>query len=692
MTPRIERLREYTVGKLQADGWKEIDWSKSPELVFTPDDSHIQRALRCFLAVLKEEEKNVRFIPEEQIVFTRTVKNLPQRYTTVEMNALRSQAYYHELGVVFNLTVDYESVLICGLDALREQTVSRLKQAVSENDSEGIEFLEAVIMGIDGVYSLADSYCLEAERLGLSDIAKRLKQVPHKPARTFLEALQMIRILHFALWCEGTYHNGVGRVDQYLFPYLQADLIAGRIDQDSALEYLEEFFLSFNRDSDLYVGVQQGDNGQSLMLGGCDLQGNDACNLLTELALEASGELRLIDPKINLRVNKNTSIELLKKATALTKLGLGFPQYANDDVVIPGLLKLGYELSDARNYTVAACWEFIIPGVGMDIPNIAAVSFPAIVDASLRFAEQNGCESFDGFLNIVRKLLFQEADAIERRLGDVRMLPCPFTSALCKGQISAARDVSSGGKYNNFGIHGTGCAPAVDSLAAIKKLVFDEKQLTISEFIGILDANFKGSEIVLATVRNECPKMGRDDSSADNLAVKLLNWFADSMEGRKNCRGGIFRAGTGSAMYYVQHPSEIPASPDGRLQGEFFPANYAPSLGVQTKGPLAVVRSFTKPDLERVVNGGPLTMELHDSVFRTSESIEKVARMVQFFINRGGSQLQLNTINRDSLLDAQKNPANYRNLIVRVWGWSGYFVELDKPYQDQIIKRAELTF
>ena len=180
MTPRIERLREYTVGKLQADGWKEIDWSKSPELVFTPDDSHIQRALRCFLAVLKEEEKNVRFIPEEQIVFTRTVKNLPQRYTTVEMNALRSQAYYHELGVVFNLTVDYESVLICGLDALREQTVSRLKQAVSENDSEGIEFLEAVIMGIDGVCSLADSYCLEAERLGLSDIAKRLKQVPHK--------------------------------------------------------------------------------------------------------------------------------------------------------------------------------------------------------------------------------------------------------------------------------------------------------------------------------------------------------------------------------------------------------------------------------------------------------------------------------------------------------------------------------
>jgi formate C-acetyltransferase len=136
----------------------------------------------------------------------------------------------------------------------------------------------------------------------------------------------------------------------------------------------------------------------------------------------------------------------------------------------------------------------------------------------------------------------------------------------------------------------------------------------------------------------------------------------------------------------------LPASPDGRLKGEFFPANYAPSLGVLTKGPLAVIRSFTKPNLERVVNGGPLTMELHDSVFRTPEAVEKVARMIQFFIVSKGSQLQLNTINRKKLLDAQQDPKNHRNLIVRVWGWSGYFVELDKPYQDQIIQRAEMTF
>ncbi|MBP5622914.1 MAG: hypothetical protein J6X44_12975, partial [Thermoguttaceae bacterium] len=554
MTPRIERLRTYTVNKEQAAGWKEINWKAIPELNFSSNDSPIQRALRCFLAVLEQERANVRFIPEEEIVFTRSVKNLPMRYTPEETAELLSQAYYHELGVVFNLTPDYETVLELGLEKRREQAESRKKQALEEGDEEGVEFLDAVIAGIDGVCELVDAYCAEASRLGLSAVAERLKQVPRKKPRTFIEALQAVRILHFALWCEGTYHNGVGRVDQYLLPYLLNDLKTGRLEDSQALEYLEEFFLSFNRDSDLYVGVQQGDNGQSLMLGGCDSEGNNASNLLTEMALTASRELRLIDPKINLRVSSETSIELLKKATELTKIGLGFPQYANDDVVIPGLVRWGYDLKDARNYVVAACWEFIIPGVGMDVPNIDATSFPAIVDTAMRKPEGQKAQTFEEFLEVVRKTLFAEADKIEKKLATVKTLPCPFTSALCSGAIETAKDVSQCNKYNNFGIHGTGCAPAVDSLAAIKRVVFEEKKVSIAELSKIVDENFDGHEKLLAEVRNEAPKMGLDDPEADDIAVRLLNWFADSWEGRINCRGGIFRVGTGSAMYYVRHP------------------------------------------------------------------------------------------------------------------------------------------
>ena len=686
MNDRLERLLAKTRALKHDPGRVEIDWAG--RLVFDPAESRCARAARCFCAMLDEEARRARIFPDERIVLTRGVKNLPPRYTESEMTELRRGAYFHELGVVFNLTVDYPALLAKGLDVLRAEALVRRAAAEEQADREGIEFLDAAVAEIDAVCALAEAYRAEALRLGLDEIAQRLERVPRRPARTFADALQMVRILHFALWCEGTYHNGVGRIDQYLMPYLQADLDAGRLTEAEALEWLTEFFLSFNRDSGLYVGVQQGDNGQSLMLGGCDAAGRDASNLLTRMALAASGDLKLIDPKINLRITQETPLDLLEEAAQLTRLGLGFPQYANDDVVVPGLTGLGYEPEDARNYTVAACWEFIVPGVGMDIPNIDAVSFPAVVDAVLRSPEAGKAAGFPALMQLVRARLFAEADAIEKKLARVDMLPCPLTSALCDGPVARARDLSAGGKYNNFGIHGTGFAPAVDSLAAIRRLVYEEKSETLETLREAADADFAGRAPLLAKVRH-APKLGRDEE-AEPIAVELLSAFADSWAGRKNCRGGIYRPGTGSAMYYVRHPLEIPASCDGRLRGEPFPANYAPSLGVAVKGPVSVIRAFTEPDLRRVVNGGPLTIELHDSVFRAPEAVTKTAQMVRWFAQRGGHQLQLNTINRDTLLDAQKHPERYRHLIVRVWGWSGYFVELDRPYQDQIIRRAEM--
>lgn len=686
MNPRLTALYQKTLEMKHDPERVEIDWAN--RLSFSSADSRCGRASRCFCAMMEEERKRIRFLPGERIAMTRSVKNLPARYTDSEMANLRKTAYFHELGVVFNLTPDYPAVLEKGLDTLRSEAVARRETALAENDAEGADFLNAVIAGIDAVCQLTDAYAAEARRHGLNEIAERLEHVPRRPPQTFPEALQMLRVLHFALWCEGTYHNGIGRIDQYLYPFLRADLDSERLTEEEALEWLEEFFLSFNRDSGLYVGVQQGDNGQSLMLGGCGPDGEDASNLLTEMALTASRELRLIDPKINLRISKTTPLSLLEQASELTRIGLGFPQYANDDVVIPGLTDLGYALEDARNYTVAACWEFIIPGCGMDIPNIGAVSFPAVVDTVLRSPEGKAAPTFDAFFHLVRSRLFAEADRIEKELAKVEMLPCPFTSALCTGRIETARDVSAGNKYNNFGIHGTGFAPAVDSLAAIQKTVYEEKSVSISEMIKAVDTDFEGNPLLLAKVRH-APKLGRDPD-AEPIAVTLLDWFADSWAGRRNCRGGIFRAGTGSAMYYVRHPQDIPASCDGRLRGEPFPANYAPSLGVPVSGPISVIGAFTKPNLRRVVNGGPLTIELHDSVFRSPDAVAKTARMVRWFAESGGHQLQINTINRDTLLEAKKFPERYRHLIVRVWGWSGYFVELDTPYQDQIIKRAEM--
>jgi formate C-acetyltransferase len=244
-----------------------------------------------------------------------------------------------------------------------------------------------------------------------------------------------------------------------------------------------------------------------------------------------------------------------------------------------------------------------------------------------------------------------------------------------------------GAKYCNYGIHGTGIANAADALAAIDELVFN-RGADPKRIADALQNNFEGYEDIRADML-ECPKTGNNDGRADEMLCLVTKLFADGLEGLRSDRGGIFRPGTGSAMFYITHGESLGATADGRKKGEWLSANYSPSLNIKLKGPLSVIHSFTKPDLSRIVNGGPLTLELHDAVFKDTDSLTKVAQLVRLFVLRGGHQLQLNTVSRERLLEAQKDPEHHRNLIVRVWGWSGYFVELDKMYQEHIIKRTE---
>jgi formate C-acetyltransferase len=257
--------------------------------------------------------------------------------------------------------------------------------------------------------------------------------------------------------------------------------------------------------------------------------------------------------------------------------------------------------------------------------------------------------------------------------------------------VLMGRNIADGGKYNNFGIHGTGIATAADSLAVIKKYVFAEKSLGKAELIAALDANFENDPELLHKLRFDAPKLGNNDDFVDSIATELLDTFAASLQGKRNCRGGIYRAGTGSAMYYLWHANEIGASPDGRRAKEPFGTNYSVSLFAQVKGPVSVIASMTKQHFENAMNGGPLTLEFHQSVFSDASGVEKVALLVKCFIERGGHQLQLNTVDLNTLLDAQKFPERYQHLVVRIWGWSAYFVELDKEYQDHVMMRQEYT-
>lgn len=639
------------------------------------------------------EAERVIIEPDERIVFTRTIPSVPPVYSTQEWARLTAGRTLHELGPVSNICADWSLLLSQGLVGRRQVALATREQL--KGDPQSCEFLDSAVEAIDAVLELTARYARGAHEQGREEIAEILEHVPAQPANSFHEALQSIRLCQAVVWLSGNYHVGLGRFDQYMWPFLSADLQTGRLTLEAAEELLTEFFITLNKDSDLYPGVQQGDNGQSLTLGGVTPTGDSAVNELTRMVLRVTRDVAMIDPKINLRISAQTDSDLLSLATELTRIGLGFPQYSNDDVVILALVSHGYALEDARDYGVAACWEFIIPGRGMEVVNIGAVSFPAAADQAIRdgLAAQ---DDFEGILERAAKNIDEQVHQLAEAYSHLLLPPAPYYSVFMDGCLERGKDLSEGLKYNNFGIHGACASNAADALATVKQFVFVDGSLSAGELLAALEANFDGYDPILRRLSDEGPKVGNNDATADSLLIKLFNDLAEVCERYGHTpRGGILRPGTGSAMYYVwlaaghegMREPIVAATADGRRRGEPFSANLSPSLGVRVRGPISMLQSFAKIDYQRIFNGGPITMELSDGVFRNAESILKTAMLVRTFAQLGCQQLQLNSLNLETLLDAKTHPENHKNLIVRVWGWSGYFCELAPEYQDQIIAR-----
>ncbi len=697
MNARLERLK----GRVRAGEHKRFRQPAPIDILPECEREHLSWMRRAARLTRRQcETERVIIEPDERIVFTRTLPSVPDLYSPEEWSRLTKGHTLHELGPISNICADWGMVLAEGLLGRRQIAVAARGRTshpptFQQVESDGVEFLDAAIETIDAVIALAARYARAARTIGRDDIADMLEHVPAHRPRSFHEALQSLRLLHAVVWLSGHYHVGLGRFDQYMWEYLKPDLETGRLAIPAAEELLAEFFIALNKDSDLYPGIQQGDNGQSLTLGGVTRDGRDAANELTRMVLRVSRDLSLIDPKINLRISAQTDLDLLCLATELTRQGLGFPQYSNDDVVIPGLVAHGYAPEDARDYTVAACWEFIIPGKGMEIVNIGAVSFPAAADAAIR-AGLSAQDSFDGILARAAANIQQQVNHLANAYERLLLPPAPYYSVLMDSCIENGRDLSEGLTYNNYGIHGAGSANAADALAAVKQFVFQDHSVAPVELVAALDANYVGYEPLRRTLLNG-PKVGNHDDTVDEILVRLFDAFADACEayGRTR-RDGILRPGTGSAMYYVwlaqghagMREPRVGATAEGRRQGEAFSANLAPSPGALVRGPISVLQSFAKIDYRRTCNGGPITMELSDTVFQDADTLRKTAMLVRAFAQLGGQQLQLNALNAATLLDAKAHPERHKNLIVRVWGWSGYFCELAPEYQDQIIART----
>ncbi len=671
MTDRIQKKLEY----LKSGEYKKCRHGMETAMNFPEGTDNIEIS-RAMLHYMLENETAVLF-DDDRFGFNRTVKSTP--YALINGEVVERES-------IGNLTPNYEYVLNTGMDKI----ACRIEEKLASCDEAKKPLYNAMKEGIEDTLRLADEYRELAKKEGATELYEALCQVPHKGAQSFYQACVFVKFIQFTLRCNRNIQITLGGFDKYMKPYFDLDLERG-VSADELFETLEDFFLNLNFDSDIYYGFQQGDNGLSLVLGGRDVNGNDRYSLLSQMCMDASRELCLIDPKINLRVDKNTPMERLISATELTKKGLGFPQYCNDDIVIPALIKWGYSPKDAHDYTVAACWEFIPAGNGYDVPNITLLSFPAAVNDAV---VNNLCEAkdFNAFLGSalesVRK--FSHATAREMIATTRNILRAsPYLSVFVDDCIERGLDLSQGGAvYNNYGAHGAGISSAADAIAAVKQAVFDEKVCSAEELVAAVNCNFEG----YAELRNyllSCPKMGNNDDRVDCYAQLLMDTYSQTLGTYKNKFGGILRAGTGSAQEYYWAGLKLGATADGRYARASFGSSFSPSLNATLKGPLSCIQSFTKHNLSDIMNGGPLTMEIHDNTFRNPDGVAKVAALVKAFIDLGGHQLQLNSINRERLIEAQKHPEEHKNLIVRVWGWSGYFCELEQKYQDHIIARTE---
>ena len=570
-----------------------------------------ERVCRRFEMLCANEEANIQEF--EKIVMTRTTKNIPDCFTDEEWSAKCENHFVHGNGYVSNICPNWGKIIDNGLLFYLEKATPYQTRI------------------INAMLSVCDKYLAKAEDLGRQDLIDVFSQIPRYGARNFREALQFFRILNFFLWLEGNYNVTLGRFDVYMYPYFIADMESGVYTEEEALELIEDFFISLNKDADLYYGANEADNYQGIVLGGVDKNGNDVFNMLSALCILAAEELKLSSPKINLRINKNTDEFIIQQCMKLTKAGLKYPQYSNDDVVIPALRRMGYRNEDAVNYVVAGCGEFIIPGCGNDVPGIAALNLARATDYAIRDTILKSNE-FEDVLFAVRESIEQACDEIIAGTKNIFVAPSPLMDLMRDGK-----------KYNNFGIHGFGIASAADALYTVKKYVYDDKSIEPEALLEALDTNFEEAPVLLELLKYETPKMGHGNRVVDALAGIIINDFVASLDGKKNSLGGKFRAGTGTAEQYVTEENAYGATANGRRANEAFEYDFSPSYFTIPSSPVSVVDSFTANKLSGVMNGGPLTLEFASSVFEDEENVEGAASLIKYFVERGGHQIRFTT-------------------------------------------------
>lgn len=552
----------------------------------------------------------------------------------------------------------------------------------------------------------------------LEKIAEICSWVPARAPRTFWEALQMYWFVHLGVTLELNNWDSFnpGRLDLNFYPFYKRDLEEGRITHEQAKELLECLWIKFNNQpAPPKLGVTEEESATyqdfaTINLGGVDGFGGSAVNELSYMTLEVEDETRLMQPNTSVQISSKNPGEFLKRALKIIRTGHSKPAIFNTDVIILEHLRQGKGVEDARLGGPMGC--VTINAFGKETTILTGyMNWPKIFEITLNngwdpvTGEKVGIEtgdpikfeSFEELLAAYGKQLKYFVDLkiegnnnIERIYA--RHMPAPFLSILIDDCIEKGKDYHDGGpRYNTSYIQGTGLGTLTDSLVAIKYHVFDEKDMTMQELLMALRSDFRGQyEKLRQVLLYRTPKYGNDDDCADAIAKWLVEEFVKVLDGRPNTRNGKYRATLLPTTVHIYFGRVCGATPNGRRAGEPISEGVSPSQGADTNGPTAVIKSVTKWD-HTLTGGTLLNMKLSPGVLRTEEDIEKLAHLIRTFFRLGGHHIQFNVIGAETLRDAQRHPDRYRNLLVRVAGFSDYFLNLSKELQDEIISRTEHT-
>lgn len=629
----------------------------------------------------------------------------------------------HEWSGFAHVGMDYRKLLHLGVSGLLD-TLRTCRASLVETDPDldaKLAFYDAEEEICAGVLAFAERYRKLAEELAfqeqdprrrdeLAEMSRVLSRVPAQPARTFQEALQTVWFMQLIPQIESNgFSISPGRLDQYCWPYLAADLNDGVLTLDRAQELLDLFWLKFCEilrvDSRGAAEVNAGyASGQNIEVGGIDKAGRDCTNPLSYLCLNANRHIRLHQPNFTVRLHANTPQEFLDQVVESISCGNGMPQLLNDECIVPSLVEHGIPLDEARDYIAIGCDEIAVhrhwARCNGGYINLAKVLELALGNGTdLKYGvpllppENTPPETFLCLLDRFRRCLCQgiALQVEEANLTDAihwEILPLPFVSLFLDDCVAQGRDCTAGGAhYNTTGLVAVGTATAADSLEAVRQLVYNDKRLTLDNLVQLLRDNFQGQEPLRQFILNRLPKFGNDLDGVDVLAVEITDLFAEQLKQYRNSRGGPFWPALYSVSAQVGLGNVCGATPDGRQDGLPLSDGLTPMYGMDRKGPTAALASLAKVHHRRFPNGIIVNQRMAGALFSSAEGRFKMTQLLRAFVSQGCFHWQFNIVDNSVLLAAQKDPEAYRGLAVRVAGYSAIFVELSVKAQDSIIER-----